>query len=352
MKNNKKIGILTFHWATNYGAILQVFALQTVLQQMGCEVHIINYKPRQFDNNVWTFLRYRKFLNLRAFIHLLNKEHKMKIFRAKHLDTTPRYYTQRELRQKCEDFDVLISGSDQVLNPSFLQYGENGKSTAYYLDFGSNNTKRVCYAVSFGVTKYPNNLLEMVRPIVASIDAISVREETGQDLFIDMGRQDTIVVPDPTLLLPIDLYLKRFNITKTKKSNDNYFVYMLHGKLKHIKQNLPKNICISKSETIESWIRMIYSSKAVVTNSFHGVVFCILSHTPFLAVLSTKKNEGMNDRFFTMLTRLGLEERITTEAEFDVNLMNKTIDWIKVDVNIRNYRNIGITFLQENINYK
>lgn len=351
MKDNKiKVGILTFHWATNYGAVLQAFALQTVIQQMGCKVNIINYKPRRYNINMWTFIRSRKFLSLRSFFYTLKKEYRMKEFRAKYLITTPRYFTQTELREKCKDFDVLISGSDQVLNVSFLQYGEGGESTAYYLDFGGKEVNRVYYGASFGATNYPKNLLKKVIPIVAHINAISVREMTGQKIFRDMGREDTVVVPDPTLLIPIDSYLEKFNIAKTKQFSNTYFVYMLRGKLKNIKQKLPQNICISKNETIEKWLSMIYTSKAVVTNSFHGVIFCVLSHTPFLVVLSTKKNEGMNDRFFTMLTKLGLEDRITTEFEFNINLMDRTIDWLKVDENIIKYKNTGITFLKNIIN--
>lgn len=64
-----KIGILTFHWATNYGAVLQCYALQSYLESMGHDVKVINYKPRQYDDNLYTFLRFRKFLNIKDYLN-------------------------------------------------------------------------------------------------------------------------------------------------------------------------------------------------------------------------------------------------------------------------------------------
>lgn len=69
-----KIGILTFHWATNYGAVLQCYALQSYLESMGHDVKVINYKPRQYDDNLYTFLRFRKFLNLEEYFNNRKKE--------------------------------------------------------------------------------------------------------------------------------------------------------------------------------------------------------------------------------------------------------------------------------------
>lgn len=64
----KKIGILTFHWATNYGAVLQSYALQEALKELGYEVQIINYKPTKFDNNLWHLILYRKFLRISEYL--------------------------------------------------------------------------------------------------------------------------------------------------------------------------------------------------------------------------------------------------------------------------------------------
>ena len=133
-----KIGILTFHWATNYGAVLQCFALQEALKTLGHEVEVINYKPYVYDNTLWSFLRFRKFLDMRAFRIDVVKEKKMRSFRRRFLRLSDKRYGRwNTLRSELSDYDVLISGSDQVINPSFLFSGEGGPSSAYFLDINS-----------------------------------------------------------------------------------------------------------------------------------------------------------------------------------------------------------------------
>ena len=69
-----KIGILTFHWATNYGAILQCYALQTYLENLGHDVEVIDYKPKQYDDTLYAFFRFRKFLNVCNYFNNRRKE--------------------------------------------------------------------------------------------------------------------------------------------------------------------------------------------------------------------------------------------------------------------------------------
>ena len=118
------IGILTFHWATNYGAIMQCYALQSYLTSVGHNVKIINYKPRQYDNSFCNFLRHRKFLNLGEYIDAQKKENALIPFRRNHLNLTDRLYTYSSISEIASQFDLIISGSDQVTNPAFLMFGE------------------------------------------------------------------------------------------------------------------------------------------------------------------------------------------------------------------------------------
>ena len=87
------IGILTFHWATNYGAVLQCYALQSYLTSIGHNVKVINYKPRQYDESLYKFLRYRKFLRFEEYRDARNKEKSLIPFRDSHLNQTDRAYT-------------------------------------------------------------------------------------------------------------------------------------------------------------------------------------------------------------------------------------------------------------------
>lgn len=343
-----KIGILTFHWATNYGAVLQAFALQTVFTQMGHDVEIINYMPKQYDDNLWTFLRYRKFMHYQSYKYNVAKEVKISSFREQNLITTSeRYYREKDLSEATRKYDVLISGSDQVMNPSFLVAGEKGGSTAYFLGF-QTNCKKIAYAVSFGCTSYPTALTLKVQKLLSTFHAISTREATGKSIVELVEIKNSIVVPDPTILLIGKDYQKFV----TQNPNDEYFVYILRHeeyKLNHLKSSTSNKIKFSTNESIENWLSNIYNSKAIITNSFHCVVFSLLFHKNFMVVLNTKENVGMNDRFYTLLGKCGLLDRITTYDECSETLLTREIDWEKVDFGLEELRKIGKHFLESNI---
>ena len=147
-----KIGILTFHWATNYGAVLQCFALQEYLRSQGHDVEVINYKPKQYDDNVFTFLRFRKFLNLDEYLRDRKKESALVAFRDSHLHQTKRICKCMDIVEIANSYDIIISGSDQVTNPSFLLSGEGLGiiSPAYFLGFP--------FTVTF-ISKFWGNIL-------------------------------------------------------------------------------------------------------------------------------------------------------------------------------------------------
>lgn len=342
-----KIGILTFHWATNYGAILQAFALQAYLKSIGHDVKIINYKPARYDDTLYYFFRYRKFLQYRTYRCICRKESFLKSFRSRHLIQTQRFSKEQDLTVEASMYDILITGSDQVLNPFFLQSGERGGSTAYFLGF-TNTVKKISYAASFGCTEYPVHLREKIKSLLTSFHAISVREVTGQAIVASLGFKDVELVPDPTLLLSADSY----KVFVTCAYDEHYFAYMLHGeqaRLDGIVHKFDSKINKSTDECIENWLSNIYNSKGVITNSFHCVVFSLLFHKPFIVLLNQLENKGMNDRFYTILEKCGLISRISTYEEFNQSLMNMSIDWDKVDKVIDEIRTIGKNFLEENL---
>ena len=342
------IGIITFHWATNYGAILQSLALQETLVNLGHNVEIINYKPKQYDDNILTFFRFRKFLHLDSYRINRRKEKKLLVFRQKYLIQTKRFTTLKKLKQHCNHFNALITGSDQVLNPSFLMSGEIGGSTAYFLDFGNENCKRIAYAASFGTTDYESRLCDKVRPLIKRFNAVSSREATGLKIFKLMGAEKPVIVPDPTLLHDHTFYDKLLNDAEPLEKKVR--VYILHYRENFIDKVLSETGAeIITDQSIECWINAIKNSTHFITNSFHGVVFCLLYRIPFSVVLKTKKNIGMNDRFYTLLGNLCLTDRIFSEAEFNSNCMNFNHNWCKIDQKLQAFRNTGIDFLSKTI---
>lgn len=339
-----KIGILTFHWATNYGAVLQCYALQKHLESMGHEAKIINYKPRQYDDNIYTFLRFRKFLNLREYINNRKKESALCKFRYEYLHQTKRIYQCEDIASLASQFDIIISGSDQVVNPSFLLSGEGRGivTPTYFLGFPFKG-KRIGYALSFGCVTYPEKAREIAAEYIKDFDIISVREKTGVDIVKSMGRDDAIVVPDPTLLIESRSYHQLAD--NHINPNQDQYIYSFFIRNIAERKNAICNILKGKhilwnnedgDYTMQGWLNKIKHSEFVVTDSFHCVVMCLKLHKPFVVITENNGNVGMNDRLYTLLGNIGLDNRIIYKGNINQinNLLEKEINWNCIDIKI------------------
>lgn len=355
-----KIGILTFHWATNYGAVLQCYALQTYLESQGHEVNVINYKPSCFDESVYKFLRYRKFMHLSSYFHTMKMEKALISFRNQYLKQTHRVRTINSMGKIiASKFDIIVSGSDQVLNPSFLMGGEgaNKISPTYYLDFPFKG-KRIGYALSFGCVEYPENALKEARKHIGTFDIISVRESSGIDILRSMGRDDVVVVPDPTLLMNADFYHSLAEECTYTKSSYTYCFFIRHiaerkRSINHILKDRPvlwNND--DRDYRLQGWLGKIKHADFVVTDSFHCMVMCLKFHTPFVVITEQEGNVGMNDRLYTLLGEIGMKKCVVYKNNIDAiyPLMNDTFIWTEIDAAIENFQNYGHEFITQNIN--
>lgn len=341
-----RIGILTFHWATNYGAVLQCYALQNFLESLGHQVQVINYKPRQYDDNIYTFLRFRKFLNFQEYINNRKKEKEIRKFRCEHLHLTERVYQCKEIASLASHFDIIVSGSDQVVNPSFLLSGEGRGivTPTYFLGFPFKG-KRIGYALSFGCVTYPEKAREIAAEYIKDFDIISVREKTGVDIVKSMGRDDAIVVPDPTLLIESRFYHQLAD--NHINPNPNQYIYSFFIRNIAERKNAICNILKGKhilwnnedgDYTMQGWLNKIKHSEFVVTDSFHCVVMCLKLHKTFVIVTENNGNVGMNDRLYTLLGNIGLTYRIIYKGDINQinDMLEKEINWTCIDIKISN----------------
>lgn len=350
-----KIGILTFHWATNYGAILQCFALQTYLESSGYDVDVIDYKPRQYDDTFLSFVRFRKFLNISSYKINKKKESALIPFRVQKLNLTPRLYSYKDISGKLNECDAIISGSDQVLNPSFLLNGEGRGlvSPTYFLGFDFKG-KKIGYALSFGCVEYPQNALPIAAKYIKDFDSISVREKTGVNIVSTMGRNDAFVVPDPTLLMDSSFYHQLADECTNKNGEFIYSFFIrniLERQLIINKLFADKNILWNNDDadyTLQGWLSKIKHSQFVITDSFHCMVMCLKFHKPFAVVTEKEGNVGMNDRFYTLLDKMSLESVIMHKTEVNqlCNLSKDIFDWDLVDKILEEYYFVGEHFLQ------
>lgn len=355
-----KIGILTFHWATNYGAVLQCYALQEYLKSLGHEVEVINYKPSQYDESLYKFLRYRKFFHIKEYVSTLKMEKELVCFRDNHLNMTNRVFTCDSMASVAAQYDVIISGSDQVLNPSFLMGGEGAHriTPTYFLDFPFEG-KRVGYALSFGCVSYPEQAMKEARRHINVFDHISVRESSGIRIVAEMGRKDTVVVSDPTLLMSSSFYHSLAD--EGQVSNDERYIYSFF--IRHIAERKCALATIFSrrkliwnnedgSRSVQNWLYKIKQAEFVVTDSFHCMVMCLKLHKPFAVVTELEGNVGMNDRLYTLLSRMGMKKCIVHKHQCHaiLTMSDDVYDWRIVDNELEKLRVIGQDYLFKYVN--
>lgn len=351
-----RIGIVTFHWADNYGAVLQAYALQRYLIGEGHEVDVVDYRP-SWAKDANKIPRPKNPKDYIRYIDQKIKRSRFDRFRNKCLKIN------RDLHS---DYDILITGSDQVFNPDIIC--KDGKlDTRYLLDW-PNECVKVSYAASFGNSTLDVKYEDIFKNQLSGFRLLSVREESGVVILSNLGLQNSTIVPDPTFLIKDFPYL----INNSPRKNKNYiFEFMFHrtnqsditvnrisrilgvNKTKRI-INFRQFCHGSKgllSPTVSGWISIIRNSSFVVTDSFHCTVFCILQHVPFLVISLDAWGKDWSERIRSLLKSLNLTERLVCGATIDSidleALALSEIDWKSVDDKVDVLRQSGHRFLEK-----
>lgn len=366
-----KIGIMTF-WESqeNYGQLLQAFALQKQLLEMGHEPFLIKFHrvapaSKELKHRIKNFKLARFVKRRLQTIGLLPSKPSrgFDAFRKNHLTIGDNsYFDLKSLYANPPIADAYICGSDQVWNSSFMISCE-----PFLLGFGPASVKRVAYAASFGNSNLSDDIKIMFEKHLRSFHAVGVRESGGLKLCQEvLNYKDAALVADPTLLFNKEewsklLDIKKNDSTKGKKA----FIYTLansqiNDKAKYIEfaKNLPETEVVHVTAnndvggnlfpTIPGWITEIANANFVITNSFHGMVFCIIFNRNFVILPNTGKAVGMNDRIMSILKKLGLEEHAATDfnAEEMTHLTTKKVDWPSVNQLIKDWAVESKTFLK------
>lgn len=346
-----KVGTLTFHWASNYGAILQAYALQQFLRDRGVSTEIVDYVPVRV-----VAIRFVQRLRQRAFADFA-RERKMRRFRRHHLSVSAKRYRSRpSLGNSGGKYDAFVCGSDQIWNEWFTLNAEGGPTLSYLLDFVPPEAKRISYAASFGVDHLSREMIEVVKPALAKFDALSVREQSGAAIVASLGMAATVVV-DPTLLLTATDYEKLIGAHRPAVTY-RLFSYLLHGD--QVAANEVRDYLVATHFpgerpyqkgpiSVLDWLYHLKNAEQVLTNSFHGVVFCLIFKRPFVVVAVEGAGSTMNGRFATLLAAVGLEDRMVRSSDPVMldQLLAKEIDWSAVGVALESMRSASSKFLME-----
>lgn len=369
-----KIGILTQSLGTNYGGILQNWALQQVLRAHGYKPITIVYDGLGLGTRIRRFIRMSAAYIVKFIIRHRNLtitgwpwEHKpfghMKRFVKRNIIVTKYLPCITYDVIKSQDIKVLIVGSDQVWRPVYnINY-----LGMMYGDFLPENSEIpiMAYAASFGVSKkeYSVSLAEKYKKQVAKFQAISVREKSGIKLCKEYFDITAKRVFDPTLLIEAEKYRALYAKEEIKDTCHNHTaVYLLDktpSKIKAINELCSQlgltpvfiNTINSRKGQLPSiyyWLKMIDTSEMVITDSFHGTVFSILFEKQFLSIVNHARGA---DRFESLLTDFELHERIIDETDIHKSkeLLMKPIDYDKIKVIKKEMKDSSLDFLLTNL---
>lgn len=347
-----KIALLTIWREKNYGAELQAYATVKVLQQLGHDVEMIDIRLSDCSHPNWKG-------RIGRFISQLGPSHKKFCsFWNKHIPTTKRYKSLKEIQANPPQADIYIVGSDQVWNPKLTKEF----TTLYFLNFGDKNVKRISYASSFGTDKWNyTDLKEEVKSLLDRFSHVTCREDSGVEILKKEFGVIANQVVDPTLLL--EDYQELTGET-TERDTLVYYPLSTDPELEAYSQTLAKELNLepvnNKQSTamlgfaewdrvsIAEWVKNIAEAKFVVTRSFHGMVFSILHKRQF-AVLAG--SHGRSTRLTSLLKILGLEDRFFNSIEELNNAKpwTKEIDYKIVYPKLLEIREQSINTLKESI---
>ena len=356
-----KIGILTFWWSEdNYGQILQCYALQKYLRDVGHDVFLIRYRSTHdyIKLPIWRKI-IKAFNPIKLYGYLLSngrriadkrdnsRNRNFEDFRNKHIKQSPRIFCYyKELVQDPPLADVYIVGSDQVWNISEMSVDRAvNVINAYLLNFGDALIRRISYAASFGKNKgeLDSSFIGIFASLLKKFDYISVREKSGLEICRQCGIDNAEWVPDPTMLLDTGIYraLYRNGETIRKPDKPYCFLYLLGNKfdfsidriynwaqgkkieIVYVSGNLQHDNFKKTYATIPEWIYLLENAEYVVTNSYHCAVFSLLFKKKFGVIPLVGRDIGMNSRFDSMFQLFNIENRFLKD---DFSVLDMEID--------------------------
>jgi hypothetical protein len=366
----KKIGILTFHTAHNYGAVLQCYALQEMLKSMGHAVEVIDYQPRYIEDAYRLFsYRGQEASSFRQGIKLLLRDLLLcpvKHIRARKFTSFVKKYlnlsTPVHGREILPCYDVYIVGSDQIWNKAITK----GYDKVYFCDFHfeKQHRKYISYAASTELSDFSAEDSYLLNTHLEHLDAISVRESgLAEFIKINLDKEvDTVI--DPTLLHDKTFWDK---LVEMKNNRGDYILLYqarysaeLVVKAEEIATSMNCRLVEMSAWTIPlarmhkdgmaasplEFIDLIRNAKLVLNTSFHGTVFSVIYGVPFYYVALS---DGWDLRATSLLRELNLADRILHLEACTADVCQTQVDFSQTQTRLESLRERSKQFLLNNI---
>lgn len=347
-----KIGILTHHYISNFGAFLQTYALQQAVQRMypDDEVLIINYvnlKHFIINNGGW-FRIYKDRETPKSWLEKIKLPVTFHKARRKYLNLSKLCLSVKDVNDL--KFDCIIIGSDEVWN-----YRENKGNAKIKFGCGLDCPNIIAYAPSVGKTDVSEGVPDYVKSGLKKFSAISARDSLTADLAEKITGKRPEIVLDPTFLI-------KFPVRKKPVMKRPYILFYY---CEHLPEETMKNIIeyakhnnmdivgagecnklyskITVNLTPFEWVDMFRNAQYVFTGTFHGVVFSILNKKQFACYLT---NPSRIKKVGDLLREFEIPDRSTDNQ---LNIINQNIDYDRVYKHIGEKRKSSLKFLSDNI---
>ncbi len=364
----RKAVITTFFKAENYGAALQAYALEDIIQNRNYKPEILNYRDAAIEDlyNIFYFKRETFYLSIRAFLgniifYRRNRKRHLKFqeFQRDFLKIGEREYRSAEdVKRNPPNADIYITGSDQVWNASITE----GLSDIYTLNFGEGQIKKVAYAASIGSGILSQSEKENLKEKISGIDCVSVRELTAGQIVGDLLPLKPVAVTlDPVLLRNQEEW--EADLTFNKRKKDKYILayhveedeeyrkavnalsQMTGLKILHFDRR--NRFCNALKSAYTAgpleFVSLIQHAEYVITTSFHGTAFSIIFHKKFWVFPHRQTGSRVND----LLSLLGISERaVQTFEEFSSKDYDSEIDYVRVEKILSQERNKSLEWLE------
>ena len=365
----KKALLTTIFRVPNFGSVLQTYATQAVLENMGISCFVLNY---DHNNSKWARKHGVKGESFKSKIStrlgvtpLHRKKRKLQLFIAQHLHLTMKYGSFEDIKEnEGTDYDVYVAGSDQIWNTKYTNC-----DPIFLLQFVTGQgKKRISIASSFACDKLDVKYEKVFKKELSVFDGISVREIKGQEVLRSIGITNSHIVLDPTLLLSRDqwdelavrpskpqkakfilLYMWSYafeprpyiyDVLKYYKNKMDCQIIALEGYDKSDKYQRALDVQDATDSSVADFLGYFANAALVVTSSFHGTAFAANYGVPLISVVPS----GGDDRQSSLLEllnlsccRLAVGESIEhadpfyeskTEQELLDVLRKDSLDWI------------------------
>lgn len=363
-----KLGIMTFHNACNFGAVLQAYALKTYLNSiLDVSAEIIDYRNSAVEEDYSLFridknnnLLKELITNILCFSYRKKRNAEFEKFRQDYLHVGHSKIEKQELKSLNEKYDAIVVGSDQVWN---LVITNGDKS--FFLDFMDDKRKCISYAASIGKSSFDSSELDELRRLINNFSMVSFREQELVDLFkANIDAEKVTASVDPVYLLNNS----EWNAMAGKgKATRPYVLFFTTGYNPAIQPAIEFAKKLAESKNLEviflsdqdkwfknrdiehvgginptEFISLISNAEYVVTNSFHATSFSIILHTKFFVETGLKRN----GRILNILSLTGLSDRQLNKGAM-TSTCDDNIDWISVDERLDRVRSQSKDYLAD-----